>query len=200
VRKARPNGRAFCYLHPKLAHEIGARSDRSLCVSYNYENARFARPDSLLFSRTRCLPPRPIPGWAAGPRCAHGKFRNVTTPGSHRRSQEIQTPGWFEYGALLFNFLLEVLLRHRTGFVQPGCTIEVLPVPPAGGVHDGCLQVLNSNQTSEMPGYPCAANEVTLIEIGSRASVHNGRRYFDLGSLWHCSSPRSKRAGARAER
>jgi hypothetical protein len=77
-----------------------------------------------VFHRHRSLDGQP------GREVPTAKFLSVTTPGSHRRSQEIQTAGWL-HGAFLFNLLLEVLLQHRTRFVQPGCTIEVLPVPPS---------------------------------------------------------------------
>src|ERR1019366_9282390 len=33
-------------------------------------------------------------------------------------------------GQFLLDRLLEVFLRHLAAFVQPGCTIEALPVPP----------------------------------------------------------------------
>src|SRR6266567_32848 len=43
---------------------------------------------------------------------------------------EVDNLPWFGFPPrqFLLNLLLEVLLRHLTGFVQPGCTIEVLPV------------------------------------------------------------------------
>src|SRR5215469_2696034 len=40
-------------------------------------------------------------------------------------------PGFgFLAGQFLLDLLLELLFRHFPRFMQPGCTIEVLPVPP----------------------------------------------------------------------
>jgi hypothetical protein len=92
---------------------------------------------------------------------------------------------------LLNRLLLEVLLRHLTGFVHPGCTIEVLPVPP-------CQfdQLDSRSLRRKVEAWPKFAN--CFLEVES-----TNMRGKDLGIsivLWRGQTRRTSRGGwARAE-